>query len=284
MSLLRKAVRVWKYSAVQFITDTQNWYVFFLLFIYLHMNTRDIILFSKEVQLKVSTWFFPFIMSTRIPRFVVYIILVFLLCNIPYDTRQSGQVMVRSGKKGYFTGKILQVVFLSFLYFSAVAVIVPLLNIGRLEYNGDWGKVFGTLANTNARSRLLYSIQISSKIVNQYMPLKAFVLSYTLSILSGILIGVIICFCNLLTNNKVIGCLVCGCLCMMDFLLQTMDYLRFSNLIYLSPLTWSDIRYIKLRENTMYFTSKEIFLLYGILLIAFISLIFAVQWKHDIEL
>lgn len=287
MSVVRSCKRmlhVCFYDVMYGLTDRRNWCVVGMLMVFLHLNIRDLSIISEQVGHRMTVWLFPFIMTTRIVRLVVILLYIFLICEAPCFTVQSPYAIVRCGRKDYFKGKILFFMVGSVGYFLMIALVVPLMFCQQMEFSMDWGKIYGTIGNGYVGSDLLYTIKINSKIVNGMLPLEAFFLSFTLSVMMGLLMELIICFLNMVSKSKTAGVLVCSFFAFFDFLLQTFDYLRDGKLVLFSWFSWSDIRYLDFHGNTPYPTFTESCAFYMILIIVLIFAIMRVQRKFDITM
>lgn len=280
---LSKMLRVSIFDLFCFICDRRNGCIIILLGIFIHKNIQEIAAFAHAVEQKMTIWFFPFIMSTRIVRLVIILGFIILITEIPFYSAKTPQVVIRSGRLNFYLGKVVFVFIASFIYFLLIAIIPIIVNLGNLRLDWDWGKVIGTLSYGRIDNTMLYSIKFSPIIVKRYMPLQATAMSYILSVLMGITIGGLFCLTNMLTNSKLVGGFICFFWALLDFLLQTMDYLRNSVLIFLSPFTWSDIRYLDYRGNTPYPTFENVILMYTGIIILLVMCILFVQKKIEIK-
>lgn len=280
----KRMLQVCAYDVVYGLTDRRNWCIVGILMIFLHLNIRDLAVFSYKAGHRMTIWLFPFIMTTRIVRLVVVLLYVFLICEAPFLTVQSPYVIVRCGRQDYFKGKILLLIVSSVGYFLMIGLAAPLMFFRQMELSMDWGKVYGTIGNGFAGNDLLYTIKINAKIVNGMLPLKAFFLSFSLSVMMGVLIGLLICFINMVSKSKFAGVLVCSFFAFFDFFMQTFDYLRDGHLVMLSWFSWSDIRYLDFRGNTPYPTFSEACLFYMILIAVLILAIMRFHRKYDITI
>lgn len=282
VKIIVKAFKVCYHDILYTFSKIQKWCILSIVLVFLHMYTYDICFFAEQLGLRINFWFFPFIMSTRIVRFVVILCYILLVCDCPFLFRQSMQVIIRSGRKAFYLGKIMYLAFLSILYFAFIAAAIPVMHLNNLSYSSDWGKVFGTIANGGIGNYMPYSINVSGLIVNQFLPIPSMCNAFLLSVMMGILIGLIICVSNSLFENKIAGTLLCGMFALLDFLLQTMDYLRKGIITYFSIFTWSDIRFIDYRGNMPYPSLAYILFMYSMGICLLGIFIITVQSKRDI--
>lgn len=280
---LSKMLRVSIYDLFCFACDRKNWCIILILSIFIHENTQEIAAFANAIEQKMTIWFFPFIMSTRIVRLVIILGFIILMAEVPFYSAKTPQVVIRSGKINFYLGKVIFIFIASLFYFLIVAIIPIIVNLGTLKLGCDWGKVFGTISYGKIDNTMLYSIKFSSKIINRYMPLQATAMSYSLSVLMGVVIGGLFCLMNMLTNSKILGGFICFFWALLDFLLQTMDYLRNSVLIFFSPFTWSDIKYLDYRGNTPYPTFKSAIFMYTCIIIFLVVCLLLFQKKKEIK-
>lgn len=100
----------------------------------------------------------------------------------------------------------------------------------------DWGKIIGTLTQTNAGQS--YGIMtLSFNLMNNYAPIAAMLLSFTLMCGIGILLGNFMFFVNL-WGNRSLGVGGATALVLLPALLHFEGFYKFS---YLSPVSWGNL-------------------------------------------
>ena len=73
-----------------------------------------------------------------------------LFCDAPFLNQNSSWQILRAGRKNWFWGNMAYIWLLSLVYAAILSLLPVLLMIPHLEWTAEWGKVLGTLAQTNA--------------------------------------------------------------------------------------------------------------------------------------
>lgn len=217
---------------------------YILLFVFIHMNTQEIIPYSEIKLLNFTPYFFPFITSTRIVRLFLYFILLFLLCDLG-DNSFSSSVQLRVRGWIIRTANIAAT-FLKVLMFWVIVNIVPVcLYFSKIEWSSRWGKVWGTLAR-NEDYEILgeYAIRVSSKILDNYSPLKATMLSFFLCVMSSYILGMLFLLAGRYLNGT-IGLLASVGFVLLDFWVET-DISALHILLPISFCTYGNLNYLSL--------------------------------------
>lgn len=273
-----------KIHIFNWMKDYRVWSIFIIVGILIHSNLNEVVLFAKKVSYPLTPWIYPFIMSTRIVRMVIWLGFVLLQCDISDRNVNTPYLIIRVGKLRYHIGKIIYLFISTCIYHFYVAVIGIILNITHISFELDWGKVFGTLANDPfILDGTLNTVIIKGGIVNKFMPLHATGITFGLAILTGMFLGLIIYSINMILNSKICG-ILCGSLfILLDFLFQTVDYLREKGLL-VSPVSWSDIQMIDFTGASYKPSLFYILSMFGIIIIGLIILILITSKKSTIEI
>lgn len=182
---------------------------------------------------------FPFLTEYSFVQVAIMLAVAFVFCDIPFDDKASEWMILRTGRFDWILGKVLYVILMSgvmTLLFFGVSIILLIPNV---QFGTGWGKVLGTLAQTNAADvmgfnalKLDYNLQISCE------PLQAALYSILVSWLVLSMSGMLILVCNLLLK-KGIGQIVGIGFAFLAFLAP-----NFSNMYaayFFSPASWMNI-------------------------------------------
>lgn len=195
--------------------------------------------FSKLVGIKVNGWVFPFLTEYSFVQVAVVLAVAFIFCDIPFDDEASEWMLLRAGRQNWIFGKVLYIILMSGIMTFLFFLVSIILLIPQLQLRTGWGKVLGTLAQTDAANvmglniiKLDYNLQIS------YEPLQASIYSMLMAWLVLSMAGMLILVCNLLFK-KGIGQIVGIGFAFLAFLAP-----NFSNMYqayYFSPASWLNI-------------------------------------------
>lgn len=253
MFLLQKGSCTMRYDGCKIAryawADTLNWLKDFrfwtgvcVLTAFLHMNTSEIVTYASSFQLKFTPWFFPFVVSTRIVRLFLYLILFFLICDVGAPKAIDRLVQLRLTPMEIRSGKLLILLIRVLIFWTLVAVLPVILFFTHLEWSFRWGKIWGNLARVADYEALgEYAIRVSRKIVDGYDPLPALLISLFLCVGSGYLLGAVILLLGR-AGKQTLGLLGAGTFVLIDFWIET-DVMALDALLKISFCTYSNLRY-----------------------------------------
>ena len=172
--------------------------------------------------------------SNNSPAFMLAFVLY--LCDAPFLDQQQVFVLLRTGRQKWTVGQLLYVAAASFAFFLAIFFLSLIFTWPHLQFMNDWGKIIGTLTQTNAGQS--YGIMtLSFNLMNNYAPITAMLLSFTLMCGIGILLGNFMFFVNL-WGNRSLGVGGATALVLLPALLHFEGFYKFS---YLSPVSWGNL-------------------------------------------
>lgn len=215
------------------------YFALFLNLILIKQLTDSISSFSVAVKVRVTPWVFPFLIGESYIQLIFIAGIVLMFSDAPFVKSISFYEIIRSGKRKWIFGEILYIFLMSIIYTLLVVLLTVLLLFPRLTPDLKWGKVLGTLAQTNAASAFGNSyMSLDYGIMQRYTPIKAMLLSIVLSIIVCFLVGILIMLVNVL-QKKIPGAAF-------GMLVGFFSYFQknFSNLYrmsFFSPATWMDI-------------------------------------------
>lgn len=106
--------------------------------------------FSKLVGIKVNGWVFPFLTEYSFVQVAVVLAIAFIFCDMPFDDGESEWMLLRAGRQNWILGKVLYIIMMSGIMTFLFFLVSLILLIPQLQLCTGWGKVLGTLAQTNA--------------------------------------------------------------------------------------------------------------------------------------
>ena len=263
-----------KIDFVNWISDVRTISTGILLLIFVHMNTAELIPYSNSFGLKFSPWIFPFIMSTRIVRAVLYFLLLFLICDIGKSKSIDLLIRLRVAPLYVKLSQLATIFYRTSLYWLFIFFSPIIMYLPHIEWTTRWGKIFGHLSREAEYEALGdFAIRISSKIVDGYTPVKATALSFLLAVLSSCLLGLIVLLSTDFISNYC-GIFISSAFVLMDFWVET-DALALPYLIKVSFCTYSHLGYMSigaLKRNNISAIYAFSFILILILFLSFIHI------------
>lgn len=234
--------------------------------------------FSEDVQIDISPWIFPFLFTQKFIKLLFFFPLILLFCNAPFIDDNQAYIILRSGRIPWSIGQVGYIIFATAIYFLFLVFLTIAINIFNLQFTSEWGKVLGTLANTNAANLVGLKINVSSNILHYFSPLQAMWFTFLLNWLVGVLLGLIIYVFNLLSNIRMAGVLIASFLLVLDATVTGRP-----NLYRFSPVSWSNLDRINIEGITQMPTITYIYLLFAILIVGCILAAVLVNRKQTIN-
>jgi hypothetical protein len=171
--------------------DYRVWIIAILLFMFTQIFTKEIIEFSKAINIEVTPWIFPFLFTQKFVKLLFFFPLILLFCDAPFIDDNQAYVIARSGRIPWSIGQIAYIIIASSIYFLFLLFLTIIINISHIQFTSSWGKVLGTLANTNASSVIGLKTFVSRNILYYFTPLQAMWFTFFLSWLVGIVLGLV---------------------------------------------------------------------------------------------
>lgn len=231
----------------------RTYFMIIVMLVLSHMCMEEIIQFSYTTKYRITPWGYVFFTTTRFVRLAFALIFLVLVCNLPFRRENDQFFLVRCGRKAFCLGNICYAFVNACLYTLLSAVMGFIWGFPKVEWSMKWGKIFGTLAMTDAGSGFLNSVRISTKLVQREEPIKMMLCAIFLSVCCYFFFGLVMIICNLLQRRRNIGTFVCGFFVLWDFFVQTEPV--FWRAAYISPVSWSNLANLDIRKNTTVFPS-----------------------------
>jgi hypothetical protein len=219
-----------------------------LILVFTNMVVSPIVNLAQSVNESVNPWIMPFIMSDDYMIIILFICAVVLFCDAPFIDEQQPYVIIRSDKICWALGQILYVV-LSGLIFAVFIFISVCINlIGVINFSSDWGKIIGTLAQTNAGTQFNSYISFDYSIMVNYSSIEATFITILLVWAVSVFLGLLMFLINTHLNN-IIGPVVAFVLVLAQYFLPI---IRVDVLYYFSPVSWVNLKNIDIKGISIY--------------------------------
>lgn len=226
-------------------------------------------MFCAKTGYLITPWLFPHLTQLPYIQNIITLGIVLIFCDAPFIKENSPYIILRVGRKNWLYAQMLYVLIASFIYCLSVYIISVLLLFPYLEINGGWGKIIGTLAQTNA-SNQIGTISIEYQLLLDYKPWQAVLVSGVMCWLIVSFIGLLMMCINLFGKNNW-GPIVGSGISFTSYLARI-----FSDMYagyYFSPPTWMGLLSFGKTNNSPYPTLiyAIVFLIIGICVSAICS-------------
>lgn len=237
MDNLKKATHVCMHSFRKLIQNPRTLVILILLSILIIDLEKSLLNLSRSVDVPITPWIFPFVMSTYTVSPLIMFGIILLFCDAPFFDQNYPYTMIRSGRSVWVSGQLLYIGLATLCYFTAVILLSIIFITPNILFSDNWGKVISTLAQTNMGTQFLVPLSFPYAIIAVYTPAEAMLLTLLMSWLGGVLVGLLTFLANLLFKRGV------GSALSVFFVLFTMFTVNGSGnlLYYVSPLNWLDI-------------------------------------------
>jgi hypothetical protein len=216
-------------------------YILGILLVILVFNLVDPInYFSKAMNYRVTPWVFPFLTDSIFVQMLLSFGIVFLFCDAPFIDAGQQYFLIRSGRIQWGMGQVLYIMFSSAIFYLFVAFVSVLVITPNVFLSTGWGKILGTLAQTNAGYGFNIPLKISYQIQALYTPIQAFGLSLLLEWCVGTFLGLVIFIINI-HFSRALGAIVAAAIVCLDMAISnTFPYYMF----HFSPLSMARLSII----------------------------------------
>ena len=259
-AIARQNIRKWS-------SNYRVWMIAVILLIFVHSYTKEIGFFAGKLGLKMSAWIFPFLYMERYMKLLFFFPIILLFCDAPFIDNNQPYIILRSKRTAWSIGQIIYIFAANIIYFLFLIIASIGLHIRNITFENDWGKIFGTLATTDAYNFVDTPLKIDAYVMKYFTPLQAVWFTFLLSCLSGIILGLVIYVCNSVFENRFLGITASSFLLILSAVLY-----RNPNLQWLSPMSWNTLNNIDI-GNTTAFPSFHYIITADILIIAVLVII-----------
>jgi hypothetical protein len=237
MGYIWRTLQVTLFQLRREILSKRTIVLFLIIGIFIYSNMEPVEFFCAAVGINATPLGFVHMINDFIFQTVFLLGIIFLLSSAPFRGDFYPYIVYRSGDKEWEIGNILYIIIITFLY-TVFLVIMSIIGLkGRIDFVCEWGKIWGTLARTNAGSQFGVQFAVSDYIIGKYEALYAMIVSFLLEWTCFIWIGMCIYFFNSLTK-KSIGVFLAGIFVFLD----TMIYNSWTPWAYrFSPVTLSHL-------------------------------------------
>ncbi len=252
-----ESIRKWKH-------EPRMWSVAFLVAFFCWNEIGIVRQICVEQNLAVSNWFFPFLFSDTMYKLFFFFGILLLFCDAPFIDNQQMLVILRSGKKNWFYGKILYVFAASNCYFLWMFFLSIVEFIPYVGFSTEWESIIEMLSINGKIG--IYTVPISRNIVLQLTPILAFLGAYGVCVLTSCFLGLLIFYLNMHQKGN-LGVGIALCILLLTGVVDVLPTKYQRTLLYLSPVSWTDVETFTLDYGGVPFWYAITFLCVAIVLL-----------------
>jgi len=241
MHNLHKVICTCNQNIRKWPTNPRIYVIALFILCFLNIEERLVNTLCKIVSMPVNPWLFPFLETADFIRMIIMFGVIMLFCDAPFIDSTQPYVIARSGKYQWVIGQILYIFVASAIYFLFVFIASLFCVASNLTFSFDWGKIIGTLAQTNAVAQLGSEIDFHT-IFSLYTPLQAMLLSFFMSWMCAVFLGLVI-FTFDMYFKRAVGALAATGFVLLDLFENDMTGGPcISGGLFFSPVSWSNIK------------------------------------------
>lgn len=156
-------------------------------FTILHFYAHSIRQYAIAAQYPAAPWVMPFMGQNIYFQFVYGISVVYFYSNVPFMQRYEMYVLMRQGRVWWVSTKLLRI-WISAVMLAAVEIVLSILPfIPYLEWTFQWGKLYHSLALTDAGGDYHMALFFSYELINENNALKTVLMLFiVLCIVTGL--------------------------------------------------------------------------------------------------
>lgn len=285
MGEIKQVITICNLNFRKWLSNTRIQIIFLLDFLIIYNYLEGIRSFTNLVKVSVTLWSLPFFMTTFNSLIPIMLGFIFIYCNAPFLDEQQPYLIIRVGRMVFIVAQILYIFVSSLVYTIFIFLMTVFCSLPRLAFSLEWGKIFKTLALTNAGSQFNVALNIPDSLMSQNSPMEAIAKQILLLWLIGCFLGFLIFVFNI-RFSRIVGI---SCASLFVFLDMFADFFRMSHgyfgnkIYYFSPVSWANLTIFKSdpAETLPTFTYACFILIF--LIIILVAIIIILFRKRTIE-
>lgn len=281
MKFIKTSLRICCQNFRKWQTDYRIWTILILLFTLVYEQTHDLASLGRDLGVKSSLWYYPFLYSQYHMKLIFTLPLLMVFCNAPFIDDNAMFIIVRSKRKAWILGQIIYIVAVSAVYNLFILFSVFVTSIPSAEISTNWGKLLNTISVSNASLSAGYPFLSASRfVITWFTPLQAVWFTFLLSWLMSIMIGMLVYFFNSITNTKSVGVTVCSLIIIFSCYIEVFGN---NKMLWFSPVSWCTLDKLDVggkTSNPSFYYCIAFFLIIEVLL-SMVLLAFNRKWILD---
>ncbi len=238
MACIIRALRVSGYNLRKTFSSIRMLAVLLAIACFIIQNMAPVSEFCELVEMKATPYAFPHLVNDFVCQLVMTAGGVILFCNAPFEDDGYFYILPRAGRFSWALGQVFYIVGVSFLYVLFLLLVSVLPLAGHMELGSQWGKIWGTLAKTDAGIQMGLMFKVTEYVVSRYSPVTAMAISVLLEWCCVSWLGLMVYLLNKLTGKAVGTC--AGAFCVLLDISISNDWMPWARCV--SPITLAQIK------------------------------------------
>lgn len=214
---------------------------------YIHYMLRPVAVFAKSVEICVSPFIFPFLMSSNYSIRIFSLMAVLLFCDAPFWDGAHLYIFMRSGRRKYYIGQQIYIFMAAGIFTIYLFGMTNLVLIPELGSELGWGKVINTFVQTGSAVRYGIAIPFDNSITANFSPCRAVVLEIFLCWLLFAFLGNLIYFFNMVIL-KPVGIIASVACILFQIIAEDIS----PEWVYVSPVSWVSLSTLDIMKVNNY--------------------------------
>lgn len=236
--MIKKSAKVWKHQLmIEFFGSKRTIGVLVIIGIYVFSAMAAASECASDLGVSSTPAGFVFLFNDFICQIVLTAGFVFIMSSAPFVGNNYLYIVGRSGPKAWELGNIFYVFTAAFLYVTFIVLVSWLGLVRTIEFSGEWGKLWGTLAQTSYGLSYELQFSVSPFMVGKYTALFAMCSTFMLELLCYSFLGMLIYLLSRCISQS-LGLFASGVLVFFDTLIFNSGY---TALYRFSPVTLSQL-------------------------------------------
>lgn len=196
MNNICKGFQMFKIQFKREAIQTRIAVLFIIIAIFIYSYLQPVVLFSKAVNIPITPWAFPHLINDFVCQLVFMSGAIFLFCTAPFRGENYSYLIYRTGKISWQIGNIVYIILLAIIYVAFIKGISIISLLPNISFADEWGKIWGTLAQTDAITQYSIPFMVYHYMIGMFSPLNATLISFFLETACIIWIGLVMYFFN----------------------------------------------------------------------------------------
>ena len=236
MKVLSQARRICGYQLRILRGNYKLYLIPVCLFVYMLNELIQIRDFLFSVNEKASPFLLPFIFNDVMLTASIFVAAMLFFIDAPFYDKYQLFVIMRGGTSEWVLGHIMYIFSVSILYMLCLTGISILIIFPNVCLSGEWGRIWTTLALTDAGEQFGLSFGVSGYLIFEYRPLEAMFLVGGLGFFICSFYGLCLWCLNLCVGKIISFVTVSASI----ILVTRIKYLP-EWIMYLTPSAWMDL-------------------------------------------
>lgn len=213
-----KSVSVCFLNIRKWATNPRIYIIISLLFTLIYHFVSPLISICYHTGYRITPWIFPFLIDNVSFQILIMSGVILFFCDAPFENQMQAYFLIRCNRIQWALGQTIYIYISSLFYLLIVNIFIILILLQVVYISPEWGKVLSTMANSNLSS-MVRVFNVSSKIISDYTPLKAFFISFFLEWCCCTVIGLIIYIFNSIFS-RFIGIIIASSIVLFDIFIS----------------------------------------------------------------